>query len=115
MITGDKAETALAIGKKCNLITTQGAGRQVVLRMVNLTGEDLRQRVLDLHETVILRRQGGPGGVSADIRSSGLSNRQASVNSVSVNSSESCQTRWKPPSSSRLPARKLSWIANGQA
>lgn len=53
MITGDKAETALAIGKKCNLINTD---KQEVQRVVNLTGEALRQRIHDLHQYVMNRK-----------------------------------------------------------
>ena len=33
----------------------------------------------------------------------------------SAKSGEVCHTCWKPPSRSRLPARKLSWMAKGQA
>ena len=54
MITGDKAETALAIGKKCSLIDME---QQQVERLVNLADEALRQRVLNLHSYMFLRKQ----------------------------------------------------------
>jgi len=54
MITGDKAETGLAIGKKCNLIDLQ---RQELERIVNLSDEALRLRVMNLHAYVFTRKQ----------------------------------------------------------
>jgi phospholipid-translocating P-type ATPase (flippase) len=46
MITGDKAETAVAIGKKCALIQP---GKHEIERVLNLSDEALRQRIIDLH------------------------------------------------------------------
>ena len=45
MITGDKAETAIAISHQCHLITPQHR----VEKVLHLQGEALRQRILDLH------------------------------------------------------------------
>lgn len=53
MITGDKAETAIAIGKKCALIQP---GKHVIEKVVNLSDEALRQRIIDLHSFVQSRR-----------------------------------------------------------
>ncbi len=55
MITGDKAETAVAIGKKCALIKP---GKHEIERVINLADEALRQRVLDLYTFVQSRRNG---------------------------------------------------------
>eukprot|EP00597_Dinobryon_sp_UTEXLB2267_P003568 CAMPEP_0170078792 /NCGR_PEP_ID=MMETSP0019_2-20121128/15333_1 /TAXON_ID=98059 /ORGANISM="Dinobryon sp., Strain UTEXLB2267" /LENGTH=1265 /DNA_ID=CAMNT_0010291923 /DNA_START=401 /DNA_END=4198 /DNA_ORIENTATION=+ len=71
MITGDKAETALAIAHKCNLVdadenerddgdreeenNTNRPGKQQLERMVNLSGESLRQRVMALHAQLVLQ------------------------------------------------------------
>jgi magnesium-transporting ATPase (P-type) len=55
MITGDKAETAVAIGKKCALIQP---GKHEIERVVNLSGEVLRQRILDLFVYVHSRDNG---------------------------------------------------------
>lgn len=49
MITGDKAETAIAIGKKCALIQP---GKHEIERILNLSDEALRQRVNDLYKYV---------------------------------------------------------------
>eukprot|EP01038_Epipyxis_sp_PR26KG_P013375 gene13375-17935_t len=57
MITGDKAETAVAIGKKCRLISDLTHDIQ---KVVNLTGEALRQRILDLHSLVEVKKQSIP-------------------------------------------------------
>ncbi len=46
MITGDKAETAIAIGKKCALIQP---GKHEIEKVLNLSDEALRQRIIDLH------------------------------------------------------------------
>lgn len=59
MITGDKAETAVAIGKKCALIQP---GRHEIERVLNLSDEALRQRIIDLHIFITseeFRRQSG--------------------------------------------------------
>lgn len=55
MITGDKAETALAIGKKCSLIQP---GRDEIVRIVNQADEALRQRVNDLHTFIVTTKAG---------------------------------------------------------
>jgi len=58
MITGDKAETAQAIGRKCHLIGSgDAASKQEIFKIVNQTGEALRQKIMDLHERVILTRR----------------------------------------------------------
>ncbi|RYH21784.1 hypothetical protein EON65_20115 [archaeon] len=59
MITGDKAETAIAIGKKCALIRP---GHNHIERVLNLSEEALRQRIMDLHGFV-MRSLAGEGGV----------------------------------------------------
>jgi phospholipid-translocating P-type ATPase (flippase) len=46
MITGDKAETAVAIGKKCGLILQ---GKDEIVKVINQSDEALRQRIFDLH------------------------------------------------------------------
>jgi magnesium-transporting ATPase (P-type) len=90
MITGDKAETAIAIGKHCALVDPQV---QQVERVLNLSGEALRQRILDLHAFVVLRGgrqegvgQGGPvsgpaGGAPGSNNNSGPGGRQSSMSS----------------------------------
>lgn len=56
MITGDKAETAIAIGKKCALIQPE---KQHIEKILNLSEEPLRQRILDLHSYVLARKENG--------------------------------------------------------
>jgi magnesium-transporting ATPase (P-type) len=53
MITGDKAETAIAIGKKCALVQP---GKNHIERVLSLSNEALRQRIMDLHSYVLSRR-----------------------------------------------------------
>eukprot|EP01031_Cornospumella_fuschlensis_P027238 gene27238-32907_t len=60
MITGDKAETAIAIGKKCALIRP---GHNHIERVLNLSEEALRQRIMDLHGFV-MRSRAGEGAVA---------------------------------------------------
>lgn len=55
MITGDKAETAVAIGKKCSLVQP---GRDEIVRIVNQSDEALRQRINDLHTYVASIKSG---------------------------------------------------------
>ena len=69
MITGDKAETGLAIGKKCNLIDLQ---KQELERIVNLSDEALRLRVLNLHTYVFLRKQREERRILAERRATGM-------------------------------------------
>lgn len=57
MITGDKAETAVAIGKKCNLVQP---GKDEVVRIVNQSDEALRQRINDLHTYIVSIKEGRP-------------------------------------------------------
>jgi magnesium-transporting ATPase (P-type) len=45
MITGDKPETAVAISQQCGLLTDE----HEVEKVLSLSGEALRQRILDLH------------------------------------------------------------------
>lgn len=68
MITGDKAETGLAIGKKCNLIDLH---RQELERIVNLSDEALRLRVLSLHTYVFLRKQREEKKAADELRAKG--------------------------------------------
>lgn len=53
MITGDKAETAMAIGKKCALLQP---AKHDIEKVLNLSDEALRQRIVELHKYVTLRR-----------------------------------------------------------
>jgi magnesium-transporting ATPase (P-type) len=66
MITGDKAETAVAIGKKCALIKP---GKHIIERVINLADEALRQRILDLHTFVLTRRSETNGTASSHMQS----------------------------------------------
>ena len=50
MITGDKVETAVAIGQKCNLIS---ASKNRLERLVNLTGDALISRIQELHQLIV--------------------------------------------------------------
>lgn len=96
MITGDKAETALAIGKKCNLIDLE---RQHVERMVNLADEALRQRVLNLHSYVFLRKH----------RQEELNRRRGNQQSTPVASSSGDT----PSLNSGIPVRGTGGTASG--
>jgi phospholipid-translocating ATPase len=57
MITGDKAETAVAIGKKCHLINP---GQDEIVRIVQQADEALRQRINDLHNYIVSIKAGNP-------------------------------------------------------
>eukprot|EP00981_Chlorochromonas_danica_P009358 scaffold2636_cov176-Ochromonas_danica.AAC.12 len=50
MITGDKAETAIAIGKKCALVKPE---KHQIERVLNLADNSLRERILELHQKVL--------------------------------------------------------------
>eukprot|EP00600_Ochromonadales_sp_CCMP1393_P005802 CAMPEP_0174957920 /NCGR_PEP_ID=MMETSP0004_2-20121128/2336_1 /TAXON_ID=420556 /ORGANISM="Ochromonas sp., Strain CCMP1393" /LENGTH=1496 /DNA_ID=CAMNT_0016206075 /DNA_START=185 /DNA_END=4675 /DNA_ORIENTATION=+ len=92
MITGDKAETALAIGKKCHLIDLR---RQELERMVNLSDEALRLRVSSLHTYVFKRKHREEVAAKAAAKAaSGGSFSTASVTSLFgfLNSSGSSHT-----------------------
>lgn len=53
MITGDKAETAIAIGKMCSLL----GDHHHIERVLRLSGEALRQRIFDLHTYILSGRK----------------------------------------------------------
>eukprot|EP00981_Chlorochromonas_danica_P011376 scaffold3991_cov159-Ochromonas_danica.AAC.1 len=55
MITGDKAETAIAIGKKCALVKPE---KHQIERVLNLSDEPLRERIKQLHEYVLKLSRG---------------------------------------------------------
>lgn len=57
MITGDKAETAMAIGKMCNLLTDT----QRIEKLVNLSGDHLRQKLQHL-QTIVNQPSHSPNG-----------------------------------------------------
>lgn len=63
MITGDKAETAVAIGKKCSLVSPL---RHDVEKLVNLRDEALRQRILSLYTHVVKPKPSGRFNVDSD-------------------------------------------------
>jgi magnesium-transporting ATPase (P-type) len=55
MITGDKAETAIAIGKKCSLIQP---AKHDIEKVINLADEALSQRIQELYKYIDMRRKG---------------------------------------------------------